>query len=70
MKIDLLLIADDTTIRHLHEPENPNPLAAIRTKVRRRDIMLFVVKPWGELVESGYADFLDSLGLTYLGTCR
>ena len=70
VKIDLLLIADDATIYDIHDPANPNPLAEIKAKVRRRDIMLFVVKPWHELLDCGYSEFLDSLGLVYMGTCR
>lgn len=68
--IDLLLIADDDTIRDVHDPGNPAPLAEIKRKVRHRDIMLFVVKPRDELIENGYSDLLDSLGLVFMGTCR
>jgi uncharacterized membrane protein (UPF0127 family) len=68
--IDLLFIADDTTIRHIHDPANPDPLAEIKAKVRRRDILLFVVKPRHELIDSGYSELLDSLGLVFMGTCR
>ena len=68
--IDLLFIADDATIRDIHDPANPDPLAEIKAKTRRRDIMLFVVKPRNELLDSGYSGLLDSLGLVFMGTCR
>jgi uncharacterized membrane protein (UPF0127 family) len=70
VKIDLLFIADDATIRLVHDAANPRPFADIKAKVRRRDILLYVVKPRQELLDWGYEEFLDSLGLVFMGTCR
>jgi hypothetical protein len=68
--IDLLLIADEATLRDIHDAGNPDPFAQIKAKVRRRDILLFVVKPKHELIACGYSEVLDSLGLVFMGTCR
>ncbi|HEY1360754.1 MAG TPA: hypothetical protein VGF60_00840 [Xanthobacteraceae bacterium] len=68
--VDLLLIADDATIRNLHDSAHPDPLAEMKRKVRRRDILLFVVKPRHQLIDNGYSEFLDCLGLVFMGTCR
>ncbi|KAB2882104.1 MAG: hypothetical protein F9K38_08530 [Pseudorhodoplanes sp.] len=70
VRVDLLFIADDATIRRLHDAANPTPFAEIKTKVRRRDILLYVVKPRQDLLNCGYEEFLDSLGLVFMGTCR
>ncbi|MDE2166988.1 MAG: hypothetical protein KGJ66_11715 [Alphaproteobacteria bacterium] len=70
VNIDLLFVADDDTIRHLHDPDAPAPFAEIKRKVRRREVLLYVVKPRDELLEWGYEDFLDSLGLAFMGACR
>ncbi len=70
VKIDLLFIADDATIRRVHDCANPTPFAEIKAKVRRRDILLYVVKPRQQLLDWGYEEFLDSLGLVFMGTCR
>ena len=70
VKIDLLFIADDDAIRRLHDRAAPAPFAEIKSKVRRRDIILYVVKPRDELIDCGYEDFLDSLGLAFMGACR
>lgn len=70
VRIDLLFIADDATLARLHDSDNPAPFSDIKTKVRRRDILLYVVKPRDELLDSGYEDFLDSLGLVFMGACR
>ena len=68
--VDLLLIADDATLCAVHDAANLNPLAQIKSKVRRRDILLFVVKAKHELIECGYSELLESLGLVFMGTCR
>ena len=70
VKIDLLFIADETTILGMHDPSAGAPFRQIKTKLRRRDILLYVVKPHHALIDSGYENFLDSLGLPVLGTCR
>ncbi len=70
VKIDLLLIADDATICRIYDGTNPAPFAEIKAKVRRRDILLYVVKPRQQLLDCGYEEFLDSLGLVFMGACR
>jgi hypothetical protein len=70
VKIDLLLIADDAAIRRLHDADTPAPFTEIKSKVRRREILLYVVKPRHELLDWGYEDFLDALGLAFMGACR
>jgi hypothetical protein len=70
VKIDLLFIADELTIQGMHDPGAGAVFKEIKTKLRRRDILLYVVKPHRALLESGYENFLDSLGLPVLGTCR
>jgi len=70
VKIDLLFIADDAAIRRLHDPHTPTPFAEIKSKVRHRDILLYVVRPRDELLDCGYEDFIDSLGLSFMGACR
>lgn len=68
--VDLLFVADDGTLRRLHDRDTPRPFAEVKAKVRRRDILLYVVKPRSELLDCGYEDFLDSLGLAFMGACR
>lgn len=68
--VDLLFIPDDAVAARLHDCANARPFAEMKTKVRRRDILLYIVKPRRELLEWGYEDFLDSLGLVFMGACR
>ncbi|MEZ5788104.1 MAG: hypothetical protein R3D62_16895 [Xanthobacteraceae bacterium] len=70
VKIDLLFIADEATILGMHDSVTDAPFGQIRSKLRRRDILLYVVKPHRALLDAGYENFLESLGLPVLGTCR
>ncbi len=70
VEVDLLFIADGETLRRLHDRANPAPLADLKHKVRRRETLLYVVKPRATLQELGYEEFLDSLGLIFMGACR
>lgn len=70
VSIDLLFIADEATILGMHDPAAGAPFRQIRKKLRRRDILVYVVKPRAALLDAGYENFLESLGLPVLGTCR
>ena len=70
VKVDLLFIADDAALQKLHDPQTPTPFTAVKSKVRNRDILLYIIKPRDELLDCGYEDFIDSLGLSFMGACR
>ena len=70
VEVDLLFVADGETLRWLHDSTNPAPLAELKRKVRRRETLLYVVKPRSALLELGYEEFLDFLGLAFMGACR
>ena len=70
VQVDLLFIPDHATLRRLHDQANPSPFADMKRKVRRRETLLYVVKPRAALLDLGYEEFLDSLGLTFIGACR
>ena len=70
VEVDLLFIPNNETLRQLHDRTNPSPFVDMKRKVRRRETLLYVVKPRASLLELGYEEFLDSLGLTFVGACR
>jgi len=45
-------------------------LATLRRLVRRGQVVLYFLKCEGALIEAGFEEFLESLGLTILGACR
>jgi len=42
----------------------------MKKMIRQGNMLFFVMKAKHELQEAGYEDFLDSLGLAFLGACR
>jgi hypothetical protein len=46
------------------------PMRALREGVRRGDIVLFVTKCETGLRGAGWEEFLESLGLAFMGACR
>ena len=46
------------------------PMRALRDGIRRGDIVLFVTKCQTGLRGAGWEEFLESLGLAFMGACR
>ena len=69
-KVDLLLVADAEAMATMLEQLDGDMPAAIKRLIRRGRMMFFVFKNKAQLQDAGYEDFLDSLGLAFLGACR
>lgn len=72
-RVDLLLVADAeamTAILSSLNVLNDDMLILIKRLIRRGNIMFFVFRNKAQLQDAGYEDFLDSLGLAFLGACR
>jgi hypothetical protein len=69
-KVDLLLVADEEAMATMLGELNGDTLTVIKRLIRRGRMMFFVFKNKAQLQDAGYEDFLDSLGLAFLGACR
>jgi hypothetical protein len=69
-RVDLLFVADDDALQAMREGLAGETLSIIKRQIRKGSIMFFVMKTKYELQDAGYEDFLDSLGLAFLGACR
>lgn len=69
-KVDLLLVADEEAMATMLGELEGDTLAVIKRLIRRGRMMFFVFKNKAQLQDAGYEDFLDSLGLAFLGACR
>jgi len=67
---DLLLVADDVALAAIHDNLDGDTLSTMKRMIRTGNILFFVMKSKYELQDAGYEDFLDSLGLAFLGACR
>lgn len=65
---DLLLIAEDGALEAALEHERP--LSELKRQLRRNRVLFMVLRTRDELRERGWTDFLEALGLPFLGTCR
>jgi len=68
--VDLLLVADDEALEQIRDHLESEPLAGMKKLIRRGNILFYVMRTKHELQDAGYEDFLESLGLAYLGACR
>lgn len=69
-RVDLLFVADEDGLQAMRAALNGETLSIVKRQIRKGAIMFFVMKTKYELQDAGYEDFLDSLGLAFLGACR
>ena len=69
-RVDLLLVADDEALEQIRDHLETEPLGVMKKLIRRGNILFFVMRTKHELQDAGYEEFLESLGLAYLGACR
>jgi hypothetical protein len=69
-RVDLLFVAEDGALAAMHAALDGDTLSIIRRQIRKGGIMFYVMRTKYELQDAGYEDFLDTLGLAFLGACR
>jgi len=65
---DVLLIAEDGALEAALGHERP--LSELKRLLRRNRVLFMVLRTRDELRERGWTEFLEALGLPFLGTCR
>jgi hypothetical protein len=65
---DLLLVANDGTLEAALSRDEP--LAEIKRQLRAGGMLFMVLRRKDELREHGWEDFLEWLGMPFLGSCR
>lgn len=68
--VDLLFVADEGALAAMRQALEGETLSIIKRQIRKGAIMFYVMRTKFELQDGGYEDFLDSLGLAFLGACR
>ena len=69
-KVDLLFVADEEALEILRNNIGDDTLSLMKRQIRAGNIMFFVMRTKFELQDAGYEEFLDTLGLAFLGACR
>jgi hypothetical protein len=70
VQVDLLFVAEDAAIGAMRAALDGDALSIMRRLIRQGGIMFYVMRTKYELQDAGYEDFLDTLGLAFLGACR
>ena len=69
-RVDLLFVAEDEALHAMREALQGEAMTIIKRLIRKGSIMFYVMKNKYQLQDAGYEEFLDSLGLAFLGACR
>jgi hypothetical protein len=69
-KVDLLFVAEEEALEAARESLSGETLSVVKRLIRKGGIMFYVMKNKYQLQDAGYEEFLDSLGLAFLGACR
>ncbi len=68
--VDLVFVAMRDALAELAGAPNEERLGLLKRMIHRGDVLFFVMKTKCALVDAGWEDFLDSLGLAFMGACR
>ena len=66
---DLFMVFPEDTLAGL-DPAAADPFGDLRDGLREGNIMLFVMRTKSDLIDRGWEDFCESLGLAFMGACR
>ncbi len=67
--VDLLFLAGDGALEAVLA-RGEHPLGEMKRQLRAARIQFFVFRTKRELADLGYEDFVEALGLPFLGACR
>ncbi len=68
--VDILFVAEESGLAAIHHALAVQALGEMKAALRRSELFLFVLKPRDQLIDDGWDDFLETLGLAFLGACR
>jgi hypothetical protein len=67
--VDLLFLAEDGALEAVLARDE-HPLGEMKRQLRAARIQFFVLRTKRALRDLGYEDFVEALGLPFLGACR
>jgi hypothetical protein len=67
--VDMLFLANDGALEAVLARDE-HPLGEMKRQLRAARIQFFVFRTKRELADLGYEDFVEALGLPFLGACR
>jgi hypothetical protein len=68
--LDVMLVGDDAAVDEVAQNLDGEGLPALREQVRQGGFVCFLMRTQCDLVEAGYEDVLQSMGVVFMGACR
>lgn len=68
--VGVLFVAEPGALEALYARIDDNALGAMKLQLRAGTMLLYVIAAKKQLLDDGYEDFLEALGLAFLGACR
>lgn len=68
--VGVLFVPSPGMLGAVHARLHDNALGAMKLQLRAGTTLLYVIAPKRQLLDDGYEDFLEALGLAFLGACR
>ena len=68
--VDLLFVSDDEAIEALHGLRGSAAFEEMKEFIRQGSILFYVLKTKDALLDLGFEEFLEALGLAFIGACR
>lgn len=67
---DLLFVADPHSLAKIHGELARDPLAELKRQIRFGGVVFFVLKARDDLIEMGFEDLIEAVGIPWIGTCH
>jgi hypothetical protein len=68
--VDLLFVGLRDAFQRLAQTNSGERFSLLKDMVHEGEVLFFVMKTKCSLVDAGWEDFLDTLGLAFMGACR
>lgn len=68
--LDVMLVGDDEAVSEVASRLHDDGLPALKEQVRQGGFVCFLMRTQCDLVEAGYEDVLQSMGIVFMGACR
>lgn len=67
---DLLFVAEPSALERIYRELKNDPLAELKRQIRLGGVVFFVLKTGDELLDMGYEELIDEIGIPWIGTCH
>ncbi|MFA6020155.1 MAG: hypothetical protein WC722_07820 [Rhodospirillales bacterium] len=67
---DMLFVGLRDSLAHLDAAQPDQRFSLLKDSIHEGEVLFFVMKTKCTLIDAGWEDFLDSLGLAFMGACR